>query len=417
MIKPLLSSSRLLEYIAGAKLFPTAALHSRFPIVAHSHLSWDNVWQRPQQLLSRVAQRHAVLFVETHVDETAEEGRYEYGIAAGTREVFQLKIMIPRKVWPMGDYVDQLRRHLVIKALGEPRLLKFHRPIQWFYDPMAVISFSGFLNERLTVYDCMDQLSQFKGAPSELDARESELLRVADVVFCGGDKLHKAKSRFNSNAHFYGCGVDMEHFSGALDGATPLPEDVRNLPRPIFGYYGVVDERLDYALIQSLAERTTGSVVIIGPTAKVEESSLPRHRNLHWLGRRPYAELPAYAKAFDVCLMPFELNEATEYINPTKALEYLAAGRPVVSTAIADVVTHFADVVRISRTSEQFIELCEYEAGSLNPRKQKAGLRRARASSWEGIVSEMESHIGTALNRSDPARANPAYAMHPAEIT
>ena len=418
MIKPFLSPTRLLEYVAGTKPFGAASPNHRFRIVAHSHLSWDNVWQRPQQLLSRLAQRHPVLFVETHIDETADDARYEYAIAAGTCDVIQLKIMIPRRVWHMGEYVDQLRRHLVIKALEEPRLLKFHRPIQWFYDPMAVVAFSGFLEERLTVYDCMDQLSQFKGAPSELDARESQLLRLADVVFCGGDKLHKAKSRFNSNAHFYGCGVDTVHFSFALKSATALPEDVRHLPRPIFGYYGVVDERLDYPLILNLAEKTNGSVVIIGPTAKVEDSCLPRHRNIHWLGRRDYAHLPSYAKAFDVCLMPFALNAATEYINPTKALEYLAAGRPVVSTPIADVVTHFSDVVGIGRTSDEFIDLCEREAANPNARKQKAGLRRARANSWEGIVSEMEAHIAAALNRNELIKTiAPACVMEPAEIT
>jgi glycosyltransferase involved in cell wall biosynthesis len=243
----------------------------------------------------------------------------------------------------------------------------------------------------------MDQLSQFRGAPVELVEREQQLLRVADVVFCGGKKLYDDKSRYNSNCHFYGCGVETKHFARARHRATQLPRDIADLPRPIFGYYGVVDERLDYELISKLAQSTNGSVVILGPLAKVSESELPQHSNLHWLGRRSYDTLPNYAKAFDVCLMPFALNEATEYINPTKALEYLGAGRPVVSTAVPDVVSLFSNVVSVAHTRNGFIRSCLQQAEKPDKRRRTAGLRHAEGYTWDRIVTELDNHVRASL--------------------
>ena len=372
------------------------ARSSEFSIVAHCHLSWDGVWQRPQQFLSRLAIKHPVLFVETHIIEDKRRPFYEFQPACGAVGVTQLKIFFPREVWHDGAFVDRERKRLVKEALLEPSLKRFRRPVQWFYDPMAV-AFAGALNERLIVYDCMDQLSQFRGAPAELVKREQQLLRVSDVVFCGGKKLHVDKSKSHSNCHFYGCGVDTKHFAKARLRGTTIPSDAAGLPRPIFGYYGVIDERLDYNLLLELAKSTSGSVVLLGPSAKISNSELPIHSNLHWLGRREYQDLPAYAKAFDVCLMPFALNAATEYINPTKALEYLSAGRPVVSTAVADVVSLFAKVVNIAATVETFIAACHHQASRPNARLKAAGLELAKANTWERIVGELEAHVISAL--------------------
>jgi glycosyltransferase involved in cell wall biosynthesis len=368
-----------------------------YPIVVHCHLLWDGVWQRPQQFLSRLAKKHPVLFVETHVVEEGKTASYVSHPAAGAPGVTQLKIIFPRSLWHDGSYVDRERRRLVKAALLEPALRRFRRPVQWFYDPMAVTAFAGQLDERLIVYDCMDQLSQFRSAPAELLKRERHLLKLADVVFCGGKNLHGDKSRYHTNCHFYGCGVDTKHFAKARHRATTLPADIANLPRPILGYYGVVDERLDYDLLLKLAKSTPGSVVILGPVAKVEQSEIPVHRNLHWLGRRPYDTLPNYAKAFDVCLMPFAMNEATEYINPTKALEYLAAGRPVVSTPVPDVVSLFSKVVSVAPSARDFIDQCHELAGEANVRRQRAGLRLAKANTWERIVAELDGHIQQSL--------------------
>jgi len=224
--------------------------------------------------------------------------------------------------------------------------------------------------------------------------RENELLAYADVVFAGGPKMCQAKRKRNSNCYSYGCGVDFNHFGKARHARTKLPQDVSNLTGPIFGYIGVVDERLDYDLINQLAvENPEGNIVIVGPHTKVDPASFPQHPNLHWLGGRDYAQLPAYAKAFHVCMMPFAKNEATEYINPTKALEYMATGRPTVSTAIEDVVLQFSDVVHIAIDHDDFVAAC-HTAAQEPPKKQiNLGRRRARDNSWESIVAQLEKHV------------------------
>jgi len=321
-----------------------------YPIIAHCHLCWDWVWQRPQQFLSRLSQNHRVLFVETRApDPNLVTSMARCEAVEAFPNLTLLRIQFPASRWGDGAYVDLERRRLVQEALRGPLAGQFENAVQWFYDPMAVTAFAGHLGEVATVYDCMDELSQFRDAPAELATREATLLSRADVVFAGGRKLHEAKSRHHPNCHFYGCGVDLEHFGRARNPETVVPPDLSHLPKPVLGYFGVVDERLDYDLIASLADANPrGSVVMIGPVIKVEERSLPRRRNLHWLGGRDYSQLPAYCKGFSICLMPFALNAATEFINPTKALEYMATGKMIVSSAVPDVVRNFGEVVRIA---------------------------------------------------------------------
>ncbi len=254
--------------------------------------------------------------------------------------------------------------------------------MQWFYDPMAVTAFAERLGERAVFYDCMDELSLFRGAPPELVRRESELLALADVVFAGGPRIWEAKRRFNSNCFLFGCGVDFAHFGSARDPGLAWPADVANLPRPILGYFGVVDERIDYALLGKVADSTPGSVVMVGPWTKVDPETFPRRENLHWLGGRSYDELPAYAKSFDVCLMPFALNEATRFINATKALEYMAAGKPVVATPVPDVVSQFSEIARIASEPEEFIAACQSCLTEPDQGRVERGLALAEGSSW-----------------------------------
>jgi glycosyltransferase involved in cell wall biosynthesis len=264
-----------------------------------------------------------------------------------------LQMVMPEQRWNDGAWVDKERRRLVQSVLNGPLGADFAEPVQWCYDPMAVTAFAGHLNETAIVYDCMDQLSQFHGAPAELIRRERELLAIADVVFAGGPKICEEKRRYNSNCYSIGCGVDAAHFAKANDALTSVPHDVAGLPGPVFGYIGVVDERLDYELIAKLADgNSQGSVVMVGPWTKVDRSTFPERANLHWLGGRDYSELPAYAKRFDVCLMPFALNEATEFINPTKALEYMATGRPIVSRDGNEIVAAAAKPNPIQDASE-----------------------------------------------------------------
>jgi glycosyltransferase involved in cell wall biosynthesis len=290
-------------------------------------------------------------------------------------------------------------------AVSGPLRGHFDQPVQWFYDPMAAPCFIGKTGERAVVYDCMDELSQFKFAPPEIVQRERVLLAAADVVFAGGRKMWLSKSKQNDNAHFYGCGVDVAHFAKARAAETQIPADVAGLNRPVLGYFGVVDERLDYELIEKLADADPKwNIVMVGPTAKVDPNALPKRANLHWLGRREYDQLPNYTKAFDVCLMPFALNEATEYINPTKALEYMATGRPIVSTAVPDVVSNFSDAVNIAISQDCFVEMCVRALTNPDEEAIQRGLNMANHNQWDAIVAKLEGHIEDALKKRAAAR-------------
>ncbi len=390
-----------------------------YPIIAHSHLSWDWVWQRPQQFLSRLSRRHRTLFVE--VAPPSEKLREPESRLIETTQpnLTVLRMQFPMSRWSDGEWVDRRRRELVHEVLKGPLSGQFDRPVQWFYDPMAAPAFIGYMDEQAVVYDCMDELSQFKHSPKEILERERELLLLADVVFTGGRKLYHSKKLVNPNCHFYGCGVEVDHFEKAMHARTYVPDEVNFLHKPVLGYFGVVDERLDYGLIASLADANPyWSVVIIGPRIKVEEADLPRRKNLHWLGKRDYADLPAYCKAFDVCLMPFALNAATEYINPTKALEYMATGRPIVSTAVPDVVSNFSGVVKVARGAEDFVDLCRAQAVSPDWSAVRKGQQMARENTWDAIVAQLEVHVDRVF-RLKPVRevvtaeADPVVGMMP----
>lgn len=386
------------QKVAAANSSPETAA-GNYPIIVHCHLCWDWVWQRPQQFVSRLSRRHRTLFIEMLSPDPALAAPL---VHVRTPEEFPnltlLSLQFPASRWGDGTYVDGERRRLVQEFLAGPGAGQFERPVQWFYDPMAITAFAGQMRERLTVYDCMDELSKFRGAPPELVEREHELLALSDVVFTGGRRLFEAKSQFHDNCHFYGCGVDGEHFGKARRAETMVPADLAALPEPVLGYFGVVDERMDYELVARLAESNPDwSIVMIGPATKVDAGSMPQRPNLHWLGGRPYAELPAYCKGFDVCLMPFALNEATAFINPTKALEYMATGRPIVSTAVPDVIHNFGSVVKIARSPDEFIAHCRRAADQPDYRVITRGLKMAAENSWDSIVERLEGHIGEAL--------------------
>jgi len=371
-----------------------------FPLIVHSHLCWDWVWQRPQQFLSRLSKRHRILFVETVApDPELAAPHVRFKNDAQFPNVTILRLQFPAWRWGDGAFIDSERFRIVSEFVNHgPMAGVFDSPVQWFYDPMAVTAFAGKMGEILTVYDCMDELSKFRFAPPEIHSREAELLALADVVFTGGRKLYESKSRFHDNCHFYGCGVDREHFGKARDESTRVPPELASLPRPVLGYFGVIDERLDYELIGALADANPNySVVMVGPVTKVDPNILPRRSNIHWLGQRSYAELPAICKGFDVCLMPFAINEATEFINPTKTLEYMATARPIVSTPVTDVVRNFGEVVAIADRPEKFIRMCQDCSRHKRADVVERGLAVAARNSWDAIVTELEEHIRTAI--------------------
>lgn len=371
----------------------------RFPIVVHSHLCWDWVWQRPQQFVSRLSSKHKILFVELVAPDAALTAPVStFRQLDAFPNVTVLRLQFPASYWHEGEKIDRERRELVRQFMEGPGAGQFDRPAQWFYDPMAAPAFAGKMDEVLTIYDCMDELSKFACAPPEIVAREQELLARADVVFTGGRRLFESKSRFNKNCHFYGCGVDVEHFGRARSDSLSVPPELQALSKPVLGYFGVVDERMDYSLIAALAEASPEwSIAMVGPVLKVEERTLPRRSNLHWLGKRTYNELPAMCRGFDVCLMPFALNEATEFINPTKALEYMATGRPIVSTGVSDVVRNFGEVVKIAYSPEEFISLSRQAVQTPDRAAVDRGLEMAQANTWDSIVEKLEQHLVHAL--------------------
>jgi glycosyltransferase involved in cell wall biosynthesis len=367
------------------------------PIIALCHLSWNWVWQRPQQFLSRLAKTHPVLFVETYCTETPTT-IVKLRSADGHPNVTICEMHLPASRWNDGKFIDRERRRALRSALSNELEGRFDDAILWFNDPMAVTAFAGHLDESLIVYDCMDELSQFKGAPPALIEREYELLEVADVVFCGGRKMRDKRLPINSNSHFYGTGVDIRHFGTALSPNLAVDPEIAALKGPVLGYFGVVDERIDYELLGALADANPNwHVVMVGPTTKVDPANFPKRRNLHFIGSRPYAQLPAITKGFSVCLMPFARNEATEYINPTKALEYMATGRPVVSTALDEVKSNFSGVARIARTHSEFISMCRSEVDSPSDSRIARGIKLAAENTWDAIVGKMERHVADAL--------------------
>lgn len=375
-----------------------AALPTGVGLIVHSHLRWDFVWQRPQQLLSRMARTNPVLFVEEPLlldDLNAPTLELTMPQAGLYRAIPKL----PRAGHEQYDDAVAAIRLLISRSLRKSPLAgRFNRKVQWFYTPMPAPEMLGAFGEEGVIYDCMDELSQFRFAPTDIGRRERLLLSRADVVFTGGYRLYESKSRYHANVHFFGCGVDAAHFSAATREDTVIPADAASLPRPVMGYFGVIDERLDYELLRALAaSRPEWTLLMIGPVVKVDPGELPRAHNIHWLGQRAYGELPSYVKAFDVCLMPFALNEATEFINPTKTLEYMAAGKPIVATPVSDVVRNFTPIVRVADTPEAFVEAVTVAAERPNQARLAEGVERAAAASWDSIVLRMRELIADAL--------------------
>ena len=375
-----------------------------FPIVVHCHLRWSFVWQRPQQIHARLAREHPVLFIEEPEIAAAGE-RPRLLLEEPCPGVTVARPRIPAAMAAGGTHDEETEAivgGLLVEALAGPLGRRFAAAVQWLYTPMMEPQLDVF-EPAAVVYDCMDELTRFQGAPRALRERERRLLARADVVFTGGWELHRAKSALHPNVHAFGCGVDFDHFH-AVTRDVPVAEDLAALPPPRVGYVGVVDERLDYDLVRALARELPGaSIVFVGPTVKVDPASLPRAANLHWLGGRPYGHLPRYLAGFDVCLMPFADNEATEFINPTKTLEYLATGRPVVSTPVRDVVRGFAEAVHVEPPGTFPARVLRVLGGER--RNPHVGRRAARAASWERVVAGMLSHVHAVMGERGGRRA------------
>lgn len=347
-----------------------------YDLVVFCHLRWDFVYQRPQHIISRLSHDYKILFVE------------EPMISSGLGH--NLNIMLPNLhvLRPNISDMDELP-NVLSKLLGTSEI-----PLAWFYSP----SFCSVLDKMkfgTVIYDCMDELSLFKGAPISLIQQERTLLDKSNIVFTGGRSLFEAKKPQHSNVHCFPSSVDFDHFARARNGIA-LPADIKDIPSPIVGYFGVVDERLDLDLIEKTAASLPEvSFVFIGPVVKISDSDLPRLPNLHYLGMKAYQTLPNYLKAFDIAMMPFALNDATKYISPTKTLEYMAAEKPIISTRVKDVEREYASSVHLITTPEEFVEevkaiLTPKDANSSSVDRYGEILKKT---SWDSTVFKMKVAI------------------------
>ena len=380
---------------AGAR--PRGGGRRRPLLLCLSHLRWDFVFQRPQHLLARAARDHDVLFFEEPV--------FRPGVSAPRLE----RHPVPEGVTVAVPVLPEAMAGDAAAAAGAQRAMldallapEAGRPlVAWFYTPMA-LEFAGHLAPEVTVYDCMDELSAFRGAPPGLLRLERALLDRADLVFTGGRSLYEAKRGRHPRVFCFPSSIDAAHF-GRARARGPDPADQAGVPRPRIGFFGVVDERMDLGLVRALAElRPDWRFVMIGPVVKVDPASLPRLPNLHWLGGKPYAELPAYLSGWDAGSMPFALNESTRFISPTKTPEFLAAGLPVVSTPVLDVVRDWgeAGLVEIAKGPAAF-------AGALarvlsRPRTEwlRAVDRRLAEISWDRTWEGMRREVAGAAGGS-----------------
>ncbi len=360
-------------------------------LVCFSHLRWNFVYQRPQHLISRFTKCYRVFFVEEPFFDAPQD---HLDISVSPENV---TIVVPRLQGDWGRPDVQLRiQELLERFFQEEEISNY---LFWYYTPMA-LKFSSDFSPSFIVYDCMDELSAFKAASPELKQMEQELMSRADVVFCGGQSLYEAKKKFHPRTYVFPSSIDKNHFAQARTISVDTPDQVE-IPHPRIGFFGVIDERLDIDLLEQVARlRPTWNFIMIGPVVKIDPQTLPNFHNIHYLGARQYAELPKYLAGWDVAMIPFAHNESTRFISPTKTPEYLAAGKPVVSTPIIDVIRPYGNkgLVRIAGTPEEFVRVTEEE---LN-RTDKAEWLEAvdefvGQSSWNKTWGEMMSIIGTSL--------------------
>jgi UDP-galactopyranose mutase len=363
--------------------------------ICFSHLRWHFVTQRPQHLLTRIAQDRRVFFWEEPIWHAPGELALRHDGSLGMHldiqsESGSLWVIQPHITWGIDSETGQ--RQLLSEFV---RQYAIQNPVRWYYTPIA-LGFSDQLNPKTTVYDCMDELSGFLGAPPELAAREQQMFLEADVVFTGGVSLYEAKKKQHNNVHAFPSSIDATHFAKARSSSITEPQDQASIPHPRAGFYGVVDERFDIELLAKVAElRPEVHFIIIGPVVKIDPATLPNTANIHYLGSKSYSELPAYLSGWDAALMPFAMNDATRYISPTKTPEYLAAGKMVVSTPIYDVVRDYgaANLVAIAANAEEFAIALDHALLPPTTAWLQAVDEKLSHSSWDRTWSEMEAQI------------------------
>lgn len=378
-----------------------ASFSNKPALVCLSHLRWDFVYQRPQHLLSRCAKERRVFFVEEPIFSADSPWRLDVSVRESG-----VWVVVPHLSEGLSqDTVEATLKGMLDDLLAKAQIRDY---LLWYYTPMA-IPFTRHLEPLLVVYDCMDELSAFKGASPVLKAMEAELFKRADLIFTGGQSIYEAKRNQHPNVYAFPSSIDRAHFAKARN-QIEEPADQVEISHPRLGFFGVIDERMDIELVGGIAEaRPDWHLVIIGPVVKIDPAILPRHPNIHYLGGKSYQELPAYIAGWDVAMLPFARNESTRFISPTKTPEYLAAGKPVVSTSIRDVVRPYGEngFVKIADTVEDFV------AAALELMNQNAGksgwLSQVDAflakTSWDSTWANMMQLIEEAMSMANQPAA------------
>ena len=380
--------------------------NKRPDVICLSHLRWDFVYQRPQHLLTRCAAERRVFFIEEPI---FDNGSLSLEVNESCRNLY---VVVPHL--PEG-LRSEIATTAVLKEMIH-RLIREHHIsdyVCWYYTPMA-LGFTRSLTPRAVVYDCMDELSAFKGAPTELGLRERELFKLADLVFTGGYSLYEAKRNNHHSVHPFPSSIDREHFKMARR-ALAEPIDQQAIAHPRLGFFGVIDERFDIQLLEQVATlRPDWQFPMIGPIVKIHPDTLPHKPNIHYLGSKTYQQLPAYIAGWDVALLPFAQNESTRFISPTKTPEYLAAGKPVISTPIRDVIRPYGEggLVSIVNNAHEFIAAAEK---ALARKSDEAWLNEVDTflgdMSWDETWARMWQLIDDKLNAK--SQANLAARLKP----
>lgn len=379
-------------------------MNNKPDILVFSHLRWDFVYQRPQHLLSRFASERRVIFIEEPVLDASQPARWE-------KLNPQPGVLVCRPLSPEpqpGFHNEQtaVLRPLVRELLEEEALSNY---VLWFYTPMALPLAEG-LQPKAVIYDCMDELSAFLNAPTQLLEREAQLLKLADLVFTGGPSLYRAKKDRHPSAHCFPSSVDAAHFAKGRDAALEA-DDQKHLPRPRLGYVGVIDERMDLPLLAEIADaHPDWQISMVGPVVKIRPSDLPQRGNIHYFGQRAYGDLPRYLAGWDVCLLPFARNQSTKFISPTKTLEYMAAEKMIVSTPITDVAEPYGDIVYLGGESREFVAACE-RALAVSARERSIridAMRRVLSrTSWDSTHRRMDELIDAVIAGESVSRPAP----------
>lgn len=362
-------------------------------LLCFSHLRWGFVFQRPNHLLSRFSKHQRVFFIEEPVFTDAEE---KMQIETYNENLF---VITPHLKHGLAhEEVLKCQKRLLTSLMLQMQINRYY---SWYYTPMA-LPFTDHLNPEMVIYDCMDELSAFKFAPPDISIKEKELFTKADIVFTGGHSIYEHKKNAHHNIYPFPSSIDKFHF-GKARRLKVDPADQVHIPHPRFGFFGVIDERFDIELIDAVAKaKPDWHFVLLGPVVKIDPAALPKYDNVHYLGGKSYEELPSYIAGWDVAIIPFAINESTRFISPTKTPEYLAAGKPVISTPIRDVVSPYGNngLVHIVFNADEFIAAAESE---LKKKRKDAWRKKVdeflAGNSWDRTWSQMVRNIETTLTQ------------------